>query len=111
MSTLKSEPAGQLLDGNLRAGTRDGSRCRSALHGNGQRTAKAELLPLAYIFELLAKFERDHVDRVAEWAAEHKGAAVATVAPWPIPDAFDVSPEEIAQPDDTLSRASHRSAI
>ncbi|CEJ84676.1 conserved hypothetical protein [Hyphomicrobium sp. GJ21] len=99
MSTLKSEPAGQLRSMGEFFALARAMEADAVRHYTETANAlrKQNSLPLAYIFELLAKFERDHVDRVAEWAAEHKGAAVATVAPWPIPDAFDVSPEEIAQ--------------
>jgi rubrerythrin len=52
---------------------------------------------LAAIFDALAAMERDHLERVVEWAADRKGAPVAEASPWPIPDTFDIPPEEIAQ--------------
>jgi rubrerythrin len=68
---------------------------RYAQAANALRQQNA--LALADIFDSLAKIEREHVERVVEWAVEHKDAPVAADSPWPIPDTFDVSPEEIAQ--------------
>lgn len=98
MSSLKSEPAGQLQSMEEFFALARAMEADAVRHYTETANAlrRQNSLPLAYIFDLLAKFERDHVDRVAEWAG-HKGMAIATEAPWPIPEAFDVSPEEIAQ--------------
>lgn len=99
MSSLKSEPAGHLHSMGEFFALARAMEADAVRHYTETANAlrKQNSLPLAYIFDLLAKFERDHVDRVAEWAANHKGTAVATESPWPIPESFDVSPEEIAQ--------------
>lgn len=99
MSSLKSEPAGHLHSMGEFFALARAMEADAVRHYTETANAlrKQNSLPLAYIFDLLAKFERDHVDRVAEWAADHKGTAVATESPWPIPESFDVSPEEIAQ--------------
>jgi rubrerythrin len=52
---------------------------------------------MADIFDALSKVESGHVEHVVEWAAAHKDGSVDANTPWPIPDTFDVSPEEIAQ--------------
>ena len=99
MSSLKSEPAGQLHSMGEFFALARAMEADAVRHYTETANAlrKQNSLPLAYIFDLLARFERDHVDRVAEWAAGHKGMAIATESPWPIPESFDVSPEEIAQ--------------
>ncbi|AGK57506.1 hypothetical protein HYPDE_29138 [Hyphomicrobium denitrificans 1NES1] len=99
MLSLKAEPAGRLHSMGeffalARAMEADAVR-RYAQTANALR--KQNALSLADIFDSLAKIEREHVERVVEWAVEHKDAPVAADSPWPIPDTFDVSPEEIAQ--------------
>lgn len=99
MPSLKSEPAGRLRSMGeffalARAMEADAVRRYTQAAGALRRE---NALALANIFDALSKVERDHVERIVEWAAEHTGAPVDAEAPWPIPDTFDVSPEEIAQ--------------
>lgn len=99
MSSLKSEPAGHLHSMGeffalARAMEADAVR-RYAETATALRQQDA--VDLADIFDALATTEREHVERVMEWAVDHKGATIAADSPWPIPDTFDISPEEIAQ--------------
>lgn len=99
MPSLKSEPAGRLRSMGeffalARAMEADAvRRYTQAAEALRQQNAMA----LVNIFDELSKVEKDHVERVVEWAAEHSSAPVDAEAPWPIPDTFDVAPEEIAQ--------------
>jgi rubrerythrin len=53
---------------------------------------------VAEVFERLAEVERGHVREVTSWAARRgESAIVDALPPWPIPDTFDASPDEIAQ--------------
>jgi rubrerythrin len=51
---------------------------------------------LVDVFDELSKVERGHIEQLEEWA-KRRGAAAGADAPWPIPDTFDISLEEIAQ--------------
>lgn len=99
MSSLKSEPAGQLHSmaeffALARAIEADAVRhyTQTAIALRQQHSPE-----LAEIFDTLAKTEREHVDRVIEWAADRQDFSIGAESPWAIPETFDVSPEEVAQ--------------
>jgi rubrerythrin len=99
MPSLKAEPAGRLRSiGEFFALARamEASAVRRYTQ-TAQALRKQNVLALADTFDALSKVESEHVERIIERAAEHGIGAVDTEAPWPMPDTFDVSPEEIAQ--------------
>ena len=99
MPSLRSEPAGRLRSMGeffalARAIAADAvRRYTQAAKALRQRNDFA----MADIFDALSKVESGHVEHVVEWAAAHKDGPVDANTPWPIPDTFDVLPEEIAQ--------------
>jgi rubrerythrin len=53
---------------------------------------------LAELFERLAEVEGGHVGQIEGWAARRgESKAVASNAPFPLPDTFDAPPDEMAQ--------------
>lgn len=51
---------------------------------------------LAILFDQLAVMKRDHASQVEKWALQNDVVATSS-PPWPIPETFDVSPEEAAR--------------
>jgi rubrerythrin len=98
MPFLKSEPAGQIRTMSeffalARAMETDAARRYTQ---TAQALRRQNASALADVFEELAKVELGHVEQVEEWA-EHRATTAGTDAPWPIPNTFDASPEEIVQ--------------
>ncbi|HVZ03611.1 ferritin family protein [Hyphomicrobium sp.] len=98
MPFLKSEPAGQIRTMSeffalARAMETDAARRYTQ---TAQALRRQNASALADLFEELAKVELGHVEQVEEWA-EHRATIGGTDAPWPIPDTFDASLEEIVQ--------------
>lgn len=98
MPLLKSEPAGHIRTMSeffalARAMEADAVRRYTQ---TAQALRRQNAAALADVFEELSKVELGHVEQVDEWAG-HRGTTADTEAPWPIPDTFDASPEEIVQ--------------
>lgn len=98
MPFLKSEPAGRIRTMSeffalARAMETDAARRYTQ---TAQALRRQNASALADVFEELAKVELGHVEQVDEWA-EHRDTAAEREAPWPIPDTFDASPDEIVQ--------------
>lgn len=98
MPFLKSEPAGQIRTMSeffalARAMETDAARRYTQ---TAQALRRQNASALADVFEELAKVELGHVEQVDKWA-EHRDTTAVREAPWPIPDTFDASPEEIVQ--------------
>jgi rubrerythrin len=100
MTSLKKEPAGQVrtLD-EFFALAHAIETDAAARYAEVARQLKLQgVNHLAEVFERLAEVERGHVREVTSWAARRgQSAPVGAVPPWPIPDTFDASPDEIAQ--------------
>jgi rubrerythrin len=52
---------------------------------------------LAEIFERLAVVESGHMSEITGWAAHADSAAISADLPFPLPDTFDATPEEVTQ--------------
>jgi rubrerythrin len=97
MTSLKDEPAGLIRSMSeffamahameLDAATRYAETSRQ-LRAQGETS-------LADLFHELAETERGHIRQIDEWA-DHEAPRAETKLPWPIPDTFDGSPEEMA---------------
>ena len=97
MVSLKDEPAGYIRSMSeffalahameLDAATRYTETSRQ-LRAQGE-TALADL------FDELAATERGHIRQIDDWA-DHDASRVDAKLPWPIPDTFDGTPEEMA---------------
>lgn len=97
MVSLKEEPAGHIRSMSeffalahameLDAATRYTETSRQ-LRAQGE-TALADL------FDELAATERGHIRQIDDWA-DHDASQVDAKLPWPIPDTFDGTPEEMA---------------
>ena len=98
MPSLKSEPAGRIRSMReffalARAMEMDAAN-RYIETARQLRQQKA--WHLADVFEGLSRNEKGHVQQVEQWAV-HQGSDANADAPWPIPDTFDASPDEVAQ--------------
>lgn len=97
MTSLKHEPAGRIRSMSeffsiahameLDAATRYAETSQQ-LRAQGQ-------ISLADIFAELAETERGHIRQVDAWA-DHEDSRPDAKLPWPIPDTFDATPEEMA---------------
>lgn len=97
MISLKDEPAGRIRSigeffslahaMELDAATRYAETAR-------QLRAQRETA-LADLFDELAETERGHIRQVDHWA-DHQDTQADATLPWPIPDTFDGTPEEMA---------------
>lgn len=98
MPSLKSEPAGRIRSMReffalARAMEMDAAN-RYIETARQLRQHKA--WHLADVFEGLSRNEKGHVQQVEQWAV-HQGSDANADAPWPIPNTFDASPDEVAQ--------------
>jgi rubrerythrin len=97
MTSLKDEPAGRIRSMSeffalahameLDAASRYTETAR-------QLRAQDET-ELADLFDELAETERGHIRQINEWA-DHEASRADAQLPWPIPDTFDGTPEEMA---------------
>ena len=99
MTSLKKEPAGQVrtLDEFFALAHAIESDAATRYVEVAMRLKQQGAAHLAEVFERLAEVERGHVREVTSWAARRGGASVGALPPWPIPDTFDASPDEIVQ--------------
>jgi rubrerythrin len=100
MTSLKEEPAGQVrtLDEFFDLAHAIESDAAARYTEVARQLRQQGAAHLAEVFERLAEVERGHVREVTSWAARRGGSApVDALPPWPIPDTFDASPDEIAQ--------------
>jgi rubrerythrin len=100
MTSLKKEPAGQVrtLDEFFALAHAIESDAAARYTEVARQLRQQGAAHLAEVFERLAEVERGHVREVTSWAARRGGSApVDALPPWPIPDTFDASPDEIVQ--------------
>jgi rubrerythrin len=100
MTSLKKEPAGlvRTLDEFFALAHAIESDAANRYVEVAMRLKQQGAAHLAEVFERLAEVERGHVREVTSWAARRGGSAPAgALPPWPIPDTFDASPDEIVQ--------------
>ena len=100
MTSLKKEPAGQVrtLDEFFALAHAIESDAAARYTEVARQLRQQGAAHLAEVFERLAEVERGHVREVTSWAARRgESAPVDALPPWPIPDTFDASPDEIAQ--------------
>ncbi len=98
MPSLKSEPAGRIRSMReffalARAMEMDAS---NRYIETARQLRQQKVCHLADVFEGLSRNEKGHVQQVEQWAV-HQGSDANADAPWPIPDTFDASPDEVAQ--------------
>ena len=100
MTSLKKEPAGRVrtLDEFFALAHAIESDAAARYIEVARQLRQQGAAHLAEVFERLAEVERGHVREVTSWAARRgESAPVNARPPWPIPDTFDASPDEIAQ--------------
>jgi rubrerythrin len=100
MTSLKKEPAGRVrtLDEFFALAHAIESDAAARYVEVARQLRQQGAAHLAEVFERLAEVERGHVREVTSWAARRgESAPVDARPPWPIPDTFDASPDEIAQ--------------
>jgi rubrerythrin len=100
MTSLKKEPAGQVrtLAEFFALAHAIESAAAARYVEVAMRLKRQGAAHLAEVFERLAEVELGHVRDVTSWAAQcEESAPVDAVPPWPIPDTFDASPDEIVQ--------------
>lgn len=100
MPSLKKEPEGQVrtLDEFFALAHAIETDAAARYTEVAEQLRQQGAAHLAEVFERLAEVERGHVREVTSWAARRgESAPVDDLPPWPIPDTFDASPDEIAQ--------------
>jgi rubrerythrin len=100
VTSLKKEPAGQVgtLDELFALAHAIESDAAARYKEVASQLQLQGATHLAEVFERLAEVELGHVREVTSWAAQRgESAPVDVQPPWPIPDTFDASPEEITQ--------------
>jgi rubrerythrin len=100
MTSLKNEPAGKVrtLAEFFALAHAIESDAATRYVEVAMRLKQQGAAHLAEVFERLAEVELGHVREVTSWAAQcEESAPVGALPPWPIPDTFDASPDEIVQ--------------
>lgn len=99
MTSLKKEPAGRVrtLDEFFALAHAIESDAAARYVEVARQLRQQGAGHLAEVFERLAEVERGHVREVTSWAARRGENVPVDAPPWPIPDTFDASPDEIAQ--------------
>jgi len=94
---LKDEPVGRIRSmGEFFALANAMEQDAAARYVETARQLRAQSeTALAEVFEGLAETERGHVREIGQWA-EHEASRVGSALPWPIPDTFDATPDEMA---------------
>lgn len=99
MPKLKAEPAGRVRSiRELFALARAMEADAAARYSETATLLRQQQVPeLAEVFDRLAAAERGHVAQVAAWAEHrHEPLSLDDQLPWPIPDTFDMPPQEVA---------------
>lgn len=99
MPKLKAEPAGRVRSiRELFALARAMEADAAARYSETATLLRQQQVPeLAEVFDRLAATERGHVAQVAAWAEHrHEPPSLDDQLPWPIPDTFDMPPQEVA---------------
>ena len=98
MTSLKDEPAGRIRSmGEFFAMAHAMELDAATRYGETSRQLRAQgETALADLFDDLAETERGHIRQIGEWA-DHGASRADAKLPWPIPDTFDGTPQEMAR--------------
>jgi rubrerythrin len=100
VTSLRTEPAGRIhsLDELFALAYAIEASAAVRYDETAKRFAQQGASHLADVFERLAEIERSHMEQVRIWAVEQGKNAPADIRPpWPIPNTFDASLDELAQ--------------